>query len=137
MESVRKAGTEGTAESVFNVAAVPGSSAVFVAWHKEINHIAVSGGDGVTRIFYDPAISKKGCLMSAIRAPKRWVCNHLLVLLRGFVGATLPSVVTVCNVVMNGAARDALLDFIGDITPNIMNPNALPMYREDFEYGPL
>ncbi len=71
VELASAAGKEGTADCVFHVSVVPGNSAVCVAWHPEINHIAVGGGDCVTHVLYDPTLSKKGCLMSSIRAPKR------------------------------------------------------------------
>ena len=73
VETASAAGPDGTADCVFHVSVVPGNSAVCVAWHPEINHIAVGGGDCVTRVLYDPTISKKGCLMSSVRAPKRCV----------------------------------------------------------------
>ncbi len=73
VDAAAKAGVGGTSDTLLNVSVVPGNTAVFVAWQKEINHIAVGCGDCVTRLLYDPAISKKGCMLSSVRVPKRCV----------------------------------------------------------------
>jgi len=49
---------------------IPGS-AIMVKWPAVINQIFVTTSSGATKVFYDPNMSKKGALLTAIKVPKR------------------------------------------------------------------
>lgn len=49
---------------------IPDTHTVRVVWHPRINQLVVGCGDGVCRVFYDPAKSHRGALLCSIRKTK-------------------------------------------------------------------
>ncbi len=60
-----------SAEPVMHIAMAAGASAIMVKWQPNTNQLFCSLSSGVTRVLYDPVLSKKGALLSAHKAPKR------------------------------------------------------------------
>lgn len=54
-----------------NIALAAGATGIMVKWHANTNQILCSMSSGVVRVLYDPALSKKGALLSSAKAPKR------------------------------------------------------------------
>lgn len=54
-----------------SIAVEAGATVIMVRWHPVTNQILCTLSSGVTRVFYDPAHSKKGALLSANKAAKR------------------------------------------------------------------
>jgi hypothetical protein len=55
-----------------------------------------------------------------------------------FVGSSgMRGIDSFCAAAVTLLCRDGMADYIGELEPTIMNPNALPMYREAFEYVPV
>jgi len=88
----------------------PDASVLGVQWHPVLNQIALGTSDGIIRVLYDPVLSTKGALLPTSRAVRR--SDGLSDLLR----SRAPT----------GSAA-----FISSANSAIINPNALPLFREE------
>jgi WD40 repeat protein len=81
---------------------LPGASVVRVLWHPKLQQVLCSTSAGTLRLLYDPLLSKNGALLTAGRVPRRVNASDFM-----------------C---VDSTAVDE---------GSIINPNALPMYRDE------
>jgi len=88
----------------------PNASVLGVQWHSKLNQIAIGTSNGIIQVLYDPMLSSKGALIPASRTVRK--SDGLSDLLK----SRAPT----------GSAA-----YLSSANSTIMNPNALPLFREE------
>jgi hypothetical protein len=88
--------------ATLEICLAPGASVVRVLWHPKLQQVLCSTSSGPLRLLYDPLISKNGALLTAGRVPRKSDTSDFM-----------------------------LVDSTAVNPDSILNPHALPMFRDE------